>query len=441
MSWLSLSHLMVEECAPSRVIAWRSETVLPHARLRADVAAIAAAFSGCGSAALLCRDSYRFAAGFFGLLHAGVRVVLPSSSQPAALLAVSGAFETIVDDVTVVSAIEAEGVRALFPLDPDLAAVDFYTSGSTGTPKSVVKTLAMLEREVAMFETMFGGGLAGARVLATVPHQHMYGLPFKILWPLAAGRAFSAETHVFWEALLADMPPGAVIVSSPAHLSRLCGFAPLPPQRRPALVLSAGAPLSRAASDEATAILGCCPTEVFGSTETGAIATRSFRAEEADPWTLLPGVHLHCDDDGLLVVQTDVVGADWIGLSDRVTPTQNGFIHHGRSDRIVKVEGKRINLIAVENALLRHPLVQAAAVVTLDAPLRLAAAVVITAEGKRILTNMGSFRFGRQLRQFLRTHLDPAGIPRQWRFVDALPVHPLGKRRDADIVALFREDV
>lgn len=441
MSWLGLSRLMVEGGSPLRAVAWRGQTVLNYARFRSDVAAIATAFSGCPAAALLCRDSYRFAAGLFGLLHAGVRVVLPSSSQPAALQCLAGVFDTIVDDVTVVSASEAGGAGPMTPLDPDLAVMEFYTSGSTGAPKRIVKTLAMLEREVAMFEAVFGPGLSSASVLATVPHQHMYGLPFKILWSLAAGRAFSAQTHMFWETVLADMPDGAVIVSSPAHLGRLSGFAPLPSSRRPSLVLSAGAPLSRDASDEAAAILGCRPTEIFGSTETGAIATRCARVGEADPWTLLPGVRLRCDPDDQMQVQTDVVGADWIALSDRITLLEGGFVHHGRSDRIVKIEGKRINLIVVEKALLQHPLVTAAAVVALDAPLRLAAAVVITAEGKGILTNTGSFRFGRQLRQFLRTHLDPAGIPRQWRFIDTLPAHPMGKRRDADIVALFREDV
>jgi hypothetical protein len=43
-------------------------------------------------------------------------------------------------------------------------------------------------------------------------------------------------------------------------------------------------------------------------------------------------------------------------------------------------------------------------------------------------------------RRALAQSREPAALPRRWRFVDALPVHALGKMGSADIAALFRDD-
>ena len=65
--------------------------------------------------------------------------------------------------------------------------------------------------------------------------------------------------------------------------------------------------------------------------------------------------------------------------------------------------------------------------------------MVLNAQGRERLQAVGAFRFGRQLRQALASTQDPQGRPKQWRFVDTLPLQSMGKRRDADIAALFQE--
>lgn len=437
MTLRPLASLIVSGPAETPV-AWRGDDRLCLGQFRADIAAIAAAYASHQAVALVCSDSYRFAAGLFGLLHAGVRVVLPPSNQPAQLEALRDRFTALIDDAAVAAAGAVD--RPPAPLDAENTAIDFFTSGSSGAPKRIAKTLAMFEREVAMFEHSFGGALGNGRVFATVPHQHMYGMPFKLMWSLAAGRAFCADTHLFWETLLAELSAGDIVVSSPAHLGRMAGLQPLKAAQRPALVLSAGAPLSREASDDAADLLGCRPTEIFGSTETGAMATRSARSDENDPWHLLSGVTIRCDDEGRMAVQTQVVGPEWIETADVVTPTDDGFVYRGRADRIVKIEGKRIALAEVEAALCRDPRVESAAVVAIHRPPQLAAVVVPSAEGKQLLARIGGFRFNRTLRQSLARTIEPAGVPHVWRFVDAMPAHPMGKRRNADIAALFGVD-
>ncbi len=187
-------------------------------------------------------------------------------------------------------------------------------------------------------------------------------------------------------------------------------------------------------------VLGCRPTEIFGSTETGAFATRCQTGND-EPWRLLPDISIRRDDDGCLVLRSPFVGPDWITTADLIEPLADGFRFLGRADRIAKIEGRRIAFAAVEQSLMRLPFVETAAVAMLKGkPDRLVAAVVPNAKGQTTLDEIGNFRFSRLLRSELALTHEAAGIPRRWRFVHELPAQGLGKRRDADICALFDED-
>ncbi|MBO0759428.1 MAG: acyl-CoA synthetase, partial [Bradyrhizobiaceae bacterium] len=233
---------------------------------------------------------------------------------------------------------------------------------------------------------------------------------------------------------------GAALVTSPAHLVRLGGISPLPPTRRPSLVLSAGAPLADDAAQSAATVLGVPICEIFGSTETGAIACR--RRDGADAaWRPLPGVALESTEDGLLRVRARYVPGGEQVTSDRVDiEADGGFRFRGRIDSIVKIEGQRVSLPELEEHLRRLVWVADAAVVVLHGPTaQLAAAVVPSIAGASILAEIGAFRFGRHLRRALAETQELAGLPRRWRFVDALPRGMLGKRRASDIIDLFAQ--
>ena len=79
-------------------------------------------------------------------------------------------------------------------LDRDAPFAEFETSGTTGEGRWIPKALRHLEDEIETLEAVFGARLPrGARVFATVSHQHIYGLLFRVLWPLGAGRPFHAN--------------------------------------------------------------------------------------------------------------------------------------------------------------------------------------------------------------------------------------------------------
>ncbi|HEV2676103.1 MAG TPA: AMP-binding protein [Aliidongia sp.] len=438
MTILPLSRLLAHGRAPDHLLALTDGVPIAYGRFSAEVASAAVRLraTGCRRAALLCQDSYRFAVGLFGLLHAGMTVVMPPNGQVGTLAALGDAFDLLVDDAFLAApASEAPSLSGFDPLRP---AFEFFTSGSTGAPKRIVKTLAMLEHEIAALDRLWGDEMGSGPAVATVSHQHIYGLTFKLLWPLAAGRPFAGEMHELWETLLDQLPSEAVIVASPAHLGRLSGIAPLARARRPRGIFSAGAPLSLSAAAEATTILGVCPTEIFGSTETGAIATRRQIAGD-EPWQALPGIAIATDDGGRLKLRSPFLGdGEWFETEDLIEPVERGFHLRGRADRVVKIEGKRISLTDIEQTLARLPWTAAAAAVALPGePVRLAAVVVPNQAGWEKLAELGRFRFGRLLRQALTETQEPAGLPRLWRFDDHLPSGAMGKRRDADLRALF----
>jgi acyl-CoA synthetase (AMP-forming)/AMP-acid ligase II len=156
------------------------------------------------------------------------------------------------------------------------------------------------------------------------------------------------------------------------------------------------------------------------------------------PWQPFPGVAIQRLADGRMSVRSDhLSGDDWHETADLIAPHSDGsFELLGRADRIVKIEGNRVSLADLEAELRAAPLVEEAAVVPLQTdPPSLGAVVVLNPDGKAALQAKGAFRLGRILRRGLTGM--PGGLPRHWRFVSRLPVAGLGKRRDADLAALF----
>lgn len=422
---IRLDRLSSAPFAPDHVVARRGGENLTWARFCAETGGTARQLASTRRVALTCRDGWRFAVGLFGALSAGATVVVPSHPAP-----IDG-IERTIDDAFVSGAGEWSG-----GLEPDRPGLCLQTSGSTGDSKEVLRSLGQLNAELAALDSRWGESLAGADTLTTVSYRHAYGLMFGLLWPLAAGRPFFAHPFDLWEDLLAALPEAAVLVTSPAHLTRMGGLPALAETKRPRLILSAGAHLPETAVVETGRILGREVCEIYGSTETGAIAARRRDGGGETPWRPLPDYRVSRSAAGLLRLDAPGGRAE---LADRIEIAPEGGFHlKGRADRIAKIEGKRISLDSVEQALKARPEIADAAILVQDDPRpRLAAAVVLTDAGRAELTRRGRFRLGRALRAGLAESLDPAGLPRRWRFVDSLPVGAMGKRRAADLAALF----
>jgi acyl-coenzyme A synthetase/AMP-(fatty) acid ligase len=189
---------------------------------------------------------------------------------------------------------ETQSVEAAELFIDDDAEIVFYTSGSSGKPKQVLKTVRILFDEIK--DTSKLADFANCQlIVSTVPHQHLYGLLFRII--------ASVFNRVPFYSAIVRYPSEMsnfehfVLVSSPAFLSRLDEDDAIEGAH---CVLSSGGPLDLAAGKRVVQIFGCQGYEIFGSTETGGIAYRQLTEENI--FTPLPGVQVSKDENSQLQV-------------------------------------------------------------------------------------------------------------------------------------------
>jgi acyl-coenzyme A synthetase/AMP-(fatty) acid ligase/3-hydroxymyristoyl/3-hydroxydecanoyl-(acyl carrier protein) dehydratase len=450
----ALLHLAVALGArpATDVVGWRgSEPVACGAfvaRIQAWRAALAA--QPGRQFALYFEDSLEFAAALLGAWQAGKTAWLSADALPASCAALGAHVDGFLGEFPATCAPLAApalsgatdgATPGLRVLEAGFAGLVVHTSGSTGAPQAIPKRLSQMASEVDVLEEMFGAALGDAAVIATVSHQHIYGLLFKVLWPLCAGRPVLAESVAYPEtlaALLAQRP--ALLVSSPAHLKRLPQLAAWHDVRAQLrAVFSSGGPLPEDASASCASLLGRTPIEVYGSSETGGVAWRQRSATAA--WNVFPNVEWRLDDGGVLAVRSPHLADDcWLALADRAVAEGEGcFALQGRADRIVKLEEKRISLDALEAALLASPLVAEARLQLDESAARacIAAFAVLTPEGRDQLQAQGKLAMNRTLRSVLAAGAEAVALPRRWRYLEQLPVNAQGKTTHAALAALL----
>lgn len=421
--------LQTVEGLPNGTVLFASERgPVTAGRIRATAAGLAPRFANDGPIFLLTASASRFVAGLLAASRAERPVCFPAHSQPDYLREIGAPADAILTDATIKFSEDSEGPREIEYRDLDLV---FYTSGVTGAPKLVQKKLSQLDSEAHALDRLWGA--RAGHTFATVSHQHIYGMLFRIFWPVLGGRISEDLPVEYWESLNGKLSSGTTLISSPAHLTRLAVGNVLSGSC-PGLVFSSGAPLPFGAAQAARETLDTLPIEVLGCTETGGIGWRQQECIDA-LWTPLPEVRIEAGDGTMRV--TSPFAGDAVSTGDLVESVGEKFRLKGRADRIVKVEGKRVSLQRVEEALLAQPMISAATAIEL--PSRkgaLGAIVELDAAGQAVLAEEGAFRLSRRLRQALASRLEPGERPKHWRF-EPIPVNPQGKRVQEMVRARF----
>ena len=116
---------------------------------------------------------------------------------------------------------------------------------------------------------------------------------------------------------------------------------------------------------------------------------------------------------------------EWCVSADKFQQSEDGYFYFcGRGDDMLKVSGKWLSPVEVENALLQHPAVKEAAVVAfkdadgLDKP----RAFVALNSGHAATDELAE-----AIKAHVRSVLEPYKAPRQVKFIDALPRSDRGK--------------
>jgi acyl-coenzyme A synthetase/AMP-(fatty) acid ligase len=249
------------------------------------------------------------------------------------------------------------------------------------------------------------------------------------LLALLSGNAFSAERPFYPAdicAAVGAVPRPRALISTPIHLRTLVATGiDLPPID---LIVSATAPLGLDLAREVEAKFGTRLIEIYGSTETGQIATR--RTVESLTWRLWPGVHLDATGGEVFAhgghVEQRTVMCDVLEVRN-----DEEFLLHGRTADLVNVAGKRSSFGYLNAQLTAIPGVVDGAFFLRDEDeagrtgvARLAAMVVAPTLSAAQLTD------------HLRQRIDPVFLPRPLLLVDRLPRNATGKLPQQALLSL-----
>lgn len=439
MNWIKLEQLLLK-ALPARAIS--HTPALDHAQLCEQALSVAAGLQAQGvkRLAVHLEDAADLAIALLGAWRAGVSVLLPADLQPQTRQRWSADVDLWLTD----HADDAHLIDLYQPalpaaeLDLDQCRLSLCTSGSSGEPKRIDKTLRQMANEVEALEQLWGADLGAACIIGSVATQHIYGLLFRVLWPLCAGRSFVRAQLAFPEDLqrASREYPAFAWVASPALLKRMGDNLDWPALSAVRRVFSSGGALPADAAKSLQQRLQQWPTEILGSSETGGIAWR-----QGQPlWQPFAGVELSQDNDGALLVASPYLPAGHIEhTADAARIEGDGrFELLGRLDRIVKLEEKRISLPMLEQALVAHDWVAEARLgVVQENRASLGALLVLSASGLFALREHGRRSLTESLRKHLSQHCEALALPRRWRLLRQLPLTSQGKLPQADVEALL----
>lgn len=429
------------------VLAWRAQGPVRVREFLADAQALAALLPPGGWLLNMCDDRYHFAVGFVAGLLAGKVSLQPSSQSPETLQRLAADHpgtawlgEKPVDVPGLPGTLFPEPASLARPAVHEMPLIDderlvaiLFTSGSTGLPQPHRKTWGKLVQNGRAEAAALGLLQRPHAIVGTVPTQHSYGFESTFLVALHGGCQFAAAKPFYPQdivAALQALPRPRMLVTTPFHLSALLASElPVPPLD---LVLSATAPLSPDLARRAEARCGAPVHEIYGSTESSALASR--RTLDGAAWHPLHAVRLEHEGDTTYASGGHVEGR--VPLADVIESCANGdFLLHGRHADLVNIAGKRTSLAYLNHQIGALPGVVDAAFFLPD-----------EAEGEEGVTRLAAFVVAptldaRTLLAGLRPRLDAIFLPRPLVLVDALPRNATGKLPRQALQTLYDETV
>ena len=346
---------------------------------------------------------------------------------------------------------------------PEDPAWLFYTSGTTGRPKGATLTHRCLLMATLSYFADIDPVLPQDCILHAAPLSHgagLYGLPYVARGAVSVVPRSGGVDGDEIASLLARWP-GMSFFAAPTMVKRLADDQAIADADLSHLktIIYGGAPMYLADLEDALAVFGPRLAQIYGQGEAPMTITALSQADHADrnhprwrdrmqsvgvPRTdvevcvMDDGRELPAGEVGEVVVRGDVVMAGYWNQPDATAETlREGWLHTGdigsfdadgyltlrdRSKDLIISGGMNIYPREVEEALLRHPDVRAAAVVGRpDATWGEAVVAFVVAAGRVAPPS------AEDLDRTCLDHIARYKRPKDYRFVDALPTNNYGK--------------
>ena len=433
--------------ANDQPIAYRQKRAITAAQYLADVAYCASQLPASSFVLLACQDRYAFAVVFGAAMVRQQTCLLPSTYTEELIESLALTHEglyCLTDEPN--CAIKLKKIHMgdwlLQPIPPAALAVPkiaqnhvaacVFTSGSTGLPVAHRKTWGRLVVNVHS-EGKRLGVVNGSNycIVGTVPPQHMYGFESTVLIALQNGCAFEASKPFYpadIEKTMQGVPRPRALVTTPFHLRALMTELKKPVEID--LLVCATAPLAVALALEAEQKTNAQLIEIYGSTETGQLATR--RTTETAEWKTFDGIELSQKAEKFYAKGQQVEGVVEVNDVLELNSTCS-FILHGRTADMVNVAGKSTTLNYLNHQLLSIAGIEDGVFFVTDtetegvgSTARLAAVVVSSSlSAENIMTA-------------LRRKIAPAFLPRPLKLISKLPRNATGKLPRDELLALIR---
>ena len=234
----------------------------------------------------------------------------------------------------------------------------FFTSGSSGFPVGAFKTRENLLKEVAVLKELVSSYNI-KRVVVTVPFVHIYGVLAGLLLPLSLGNItlIVKEDFLPYELLAEASQKNTLVITTPVFIKSL-GKLSEPKDLSGNLFICSTGPLHNDDVKVFESLYKADLAQLFGSTETGGIA---YKFGSSERWKPLDSVEVSCRDDKLSIsspfISPFTLNKEILPLEqpfsteDIVEIDEDGFRLLGRSNKIIKIAGKRISASQIESIL------------------------------------------------------------------------------------------
>ncbi|MBI9083747.1 MAG: acyl--CoA ligase [Desulfobacterales bacterium] len=441
-----MAHVVEGPQFPDNWFVHGKQTFAQTYAMAADIRRFLAGAVPSGAAVCLCAENKGIvAAALLATLDGRTPLVIPHSNASHSLqelhcltgyaAAITDTDRQLPPEVAVFSPTpgkEVDGGWAPVTAAPTMEWLRLYTGGSTGTPQVWSKTVANIFMEATYLCRVYDIG-PHDRIVATVTPNHIYGLLYSVMLPLIGSAAVIAGVPTFPQEIVSAVNENqaTVLASVPIHYRILNGQSPFGKSLR--LAFSSAGALAPKDGDAFYRQTATPVTEIYGSTETGGIAARCRAGEDRcfmpfDPIDWKIKEDRLCIRSAFISAQLPIDHEGFFTTPDHVGASGRGFVLKGRSDNVVKVGGKRVDMERIRESLVGLSGIRDAFV--MSAPL------TGGRENELIAVVEGDMDEGR-LRGEMTRILEPCEMPRRILTVRRIPTTVAGKYDRKAVAGLF----